>query len=132
MSPTARSLARLRAAGYIACVVERFNSFSKTRVDAFGFGDILAVHPKAWGACLIQATTADNASKRRAKILALPDALRWLQAENGIILDGWAKRGGRGKRKVWTVKSENITWDMFGEKPCPVLRPSVARADPLR
>ncbi|HLE04791.1 MAG TPA: hypothetical protein VI729_09325 [Anaerolineales bacterium] len=117
MSPTARSLARLREAGYIACVVEKFNSFSKTRVDAFGFGDILAIHPVWKGAVLVQATTGDNAAKRRQKILALPDALAWLKAGNWILVHGWAKRGGRGERKVWTVKSEQITADMFGGKP---------------
>ena len=116
MSPTARSLARLRAEGYSACVVEKFNSFSKTRVDAFGFGDILAVHPEWKGAFLIQATTGDNAAARRQKILQLPDALRWLMAENWIILDAWARRGERGKRKLWTVRSEHITGDMFGRQ----------------
>ena len=117
MSPTARSLARLREAGYIVCVVERFNSFSKTRVDAFGFGDILAVHPGRKGAVLIQSTTSDNASKRREKILATPDAVRWLLAGNEIVLHAWGKRGGRGKRKMWTLNSENITADMFGGQP---------------
>lgn len=116
MSPTARSLARLRADGYIVCVVEKFNNFSKTRVDAFGFGDILAVHPERKGAFLIQATTGDNAAARRQKILQLPDALWWLLAKNWIILDAWAKRGDRGKRKVWTVKSEHITGDMFARQ----------------
>jgi hypothetical protein len=44
-SPTPRSLDKLRHEGCAACVVEKWLPAVTQRVDAFGFGDILAVHP---------------------------------------------------------------------------------------
>ena len=42
-SPTARSLAHLRKTCQLVQVVERWNSFTKTRHDLFGIIDILAI-----------------------------------------------------------------------------------------
>ena len=42
-SPTQRSLAALRERGMLAEVVERWNPYTKTRKDLFGFVDIVAV-----------------------------------------------------------------------------------------
>ena len=44
MSPTQRSLAHLKALGYQARVVEKWNPFAKVRQDLFG-GDVLALKP---------------------------------------------------------------------------------------
>jgi hypothetical protein len=55
MSPTARSLAHLKALGYQAKVVEKWNPFAKIRQDLFG-ADILALKPGE-PVLVVQATT---------------------------------------------------------------------------
>src|ERR1700687_2738371 len=66
VSPTQRSLAELRARGYRAQVVERWNPYAKVRVDLFGFIDIVAVgNGETVG---VQATSGDNVSHRIQKI----------------------------------------------------------------
>ena len=43
MTPTQRSLAALRDLGYLVEVVEKWNSFTRTRKDLWGWADLLAV-----------------------------------------------------------------------------------------
>lgn len=107
-TPTQRSLAYLRNAGYIATIVEKWvpatPSGYKGRIitrDAWNFGDILACKVGMPGALLVQTTTGDNASKRVAKIRGIAEAGIWLAAGNQIHVHSWRKRGGRGKRKLW-------------------------------
>lgn len=92
-SPTQRSLAYLRAAGYpLVQVVERWNAFAKVRQDLFGIIDVVAVGPDIVG---VQATSASNVAARVAKITeseALP-ILR--KAGIRVVVHGWAKRKGR-------------------------------------
>lgn len=111
-SPTQRSLAHLKKAGYTVAVVERWNAFTRTRQDLFQFADLLAFHVGV-PVLLVQTTTAGNVSKRRKKILANATAKAWVQAGNEIALHGWALRGPRGKRKTWTVEPEWLTEDQF-------------------
>lgn len=87
-SPTQRSLTKLRHEGYSACVVEKWLAPARRRVDAFGFGDILAVHPAHRCALLVQTTTRDHQADRLAKIYATPDARAWLLAGNRIEVHG--------------------------------------------
>ena len=117
MTPTQRSVAALRADGYHAQVLERWNPYAKVRVDVFGFGDILAFRAGQPGSVLVQTTSGANLAARRTKILGNPFARDWLRAGNWIRLDGWAKRGGRHERKVWTVRKEYLTLDQFTEAP---------------
>jgi hypothetical protein len=42
-SPAQRTLQALRRDGYLAAVAEKWNAFSRTRADLFGFADVLAV-----------------------------------------------------------------------------------------
>lgn len=104
-SPTQRSLKHLRDAGWTACIVEKFNSFCKIRIDAFGFGDLLACKPPGMIA-LVQTTTGTHLAERREKILSLTEHADWKAAGGIIILHGWAKQGPRGKRKRWTLREE--------------------------
>lgn len=46
VSPTARSLQLLRAAGYVCDVVERFVAAARVRKDFLGFADLVACHPQ--------------------------------------------------------------------------------------
>ncbi len=114
MTPTARSLAECRKRGWWACVVERWVAQTRIRVDAFGFGDILALDEQP-GALLIQATTTANAASRVRKIRdqRAKAARAWLGAGNRIAVWGWALRGKAGKRKLWTLKVYDVTFDML-------------------
>ena len=84
------------------------------RIDAFGFGDLLAC--RVLPACefrgpagqiaLIQTTDHSSFSKRKDKLLALPEVAQWKAAGGIVLLHGWGKRGPRGKRKLWTLRQE--------------------------
>lgn len=108
MTPTARTLAYLRNdLGMLAGIVEKWNSYAKIRQDLFGFADLLACSPDR-GIIAVQATSADNVSKRIDKIRAEPRADRWLESTGRIWVIGWSKRGARGKRKLWTPRIVEI------------------------
>ena len=110
MTPTARSLKKLRNESWHAYVVERYISFAKTRIDVAGFGDILAWKNNG-EVMLVQATTGGNVSHRLDKIvhggLSEEDArayLAWKHGGHAVQIHGWAKQGARGKRKLWTCR----------------------------
>ena len=88
-SPTSRSLALLRSQGYVADVVERFNSFTKRRNDFLGIGDIIGLGPDV---VIVQTTSGSNVSARLKKIEASEhiDAIR--KAGVRVIVHGWAKK----------------------------------------
>lgn len=134
MSPTQRSLAYLRAQGYIVAVVEQTVPKTFIKRDLFGFADLLAIKPgklnlaefaSRWELpmpdddelaedppigriILIQVTSSSNVAARRTKIAAEPRASLWKQAGGEIHLHGWSKKGPRGKRKVWSVNVEEM------------------------
>ncbi len=106
MSPTQRSLQHLKALGYYAKVVEKWNPFAKIRQDLFG-ADVLAL--KAGEPVLVvQATTGSNHAARRTKLEAAGFITLWTSA--GAILEiwSWAKQGPRGSRKTWQVRRESL------------------------
>ena len=107
MSPTARSLAHHRALGHEADVVERFIRIPKGRAfrrDLFGFADLLVLDGQP-GSLAVQACITSDQSTRLAKIAVELRAAKWLAAGNRIVVEGWAKRGPRGKRKLWTLSA---------------------------
>ncbi len=106
MTPTQLSLKNLRERGYMAQVVEKWNSFAKRRQDVFGFGDILAVRQALVKTpiLLVQTTTQAHLTERLAKAEQLPGFSFWLLAGGEIEFHGWAKKGPRGKRKTWQVE----------------------------
>ena len=119
--PTQRSLAYLRKEGWMVCVVEKFLPARGTmkfprRIDAFGFGDLLAcrsgmfhrdgvIHPTAQIA-LVQTTDASSFSKHKDKLVTLSEFHNWKAAGGIVVLHGWGKRGARGKKKTWTLREE--------------------------
>lgn len=111
-SPTQRSLKRLRELGYVAQVVERWCPFSRRRIDLWGIVDIMAVHPGA-GVLAVQATSGNggNHAARRDKAMENENLPTILEAGVQFELWSWAKRGPRGKRKLWTLRREPITLD---------------------
>jgi len=105
-SPTSRSLEMLRNDGYVADVIERWIPRAMIRKDWCGFGDILACGDE--NIALIQTTTASNLMARWHKVVANPAAEKWLNAGGEIFVHGWAKRGGRGERKLWQCDVRKI------------------------
>lgn len=102
-SPTQRSLAKLRAEGWLVAVTERWNPFAKIRQDLFGFIDLLAVRGNETLA--VQTTTGPNMAAREIKIRASQAAAIWLESPTRkIVIHGWTQRGPRGKRKLWECR----------------------------
>jgi len=130
-SPTQRTLAECRKRGLIAQVVERWNPHAKVRVDLFGVIDVLAIVPRVetiHGQAIageivgLQACSGTDHAKRRAKILAEPRALAWVEAGGRLELWSWSKRGDRGKQKRWTLRVEVFTRESWEAEIPPAFR----------
>jgi hypothetical protein len=116
MSPTQRTHAYLRKNGMLLANCERKLPATPAgyhgpliTVDLFGIIDTIAINPAIEGDMLwIQSTSGNNHNARILKILgaeATPILLRHVRIE----VWSWAKRGPRGKRKVWTLRREGFT-----------------------
>lgn len=104
-SPTQRSLALLRSENYEPQIVERYNSFSRTRSDLYGWIDILAIHKETGDVLVVQTTSATNVSSRMNKITASEHLSLVRKAGWSIEVHGW-KRGRNGR---YTVRRENLS-----------------------
>ena len=107
-SPTQRSLALLRRRGYTVAIGEKWNPHARIRQDLFGFGDLIACGNRLPPA-LVQCTTGANHAKRKEKILSIEASKAWCESGGAILLMSWAKRGERGRRKLWACREEWIT-----------------------
>lgn len=116
MTPTQRTLARLRNDGYTARVVERWNPWAHIRQDLWGL-DVLAIRSDRRGVLGVQCCAGSSAATRTSKLIAIPEIRIWLQAGNSAEVQAWAKRGARGKRKIWTCRKIEIGLDTAGN-PC--------------
>lgn len=102
ISPTQRSLEKLRDAGYLAEVVERWLTFAKCRKDLWGFVDILAIRD---GEILgVQATSYTNISARVKKITEHENTPIIRKA--GIKIQVW---GFRKKGRFWECKVVDLS-----------------------
>lgn len=108
--PTQRCIETLKELGFQYEVVERWNHYARIRQDLFNVIDIVAVRPGI-GILGIQATSGTNHAKRRAKSIAEPLLRGWLESGGRYEVWSWSKRGERGKRKVWTLRREEIRVD---------------------
>jgi len=104
MSPTQRSLADLRARGYIARTVEYWHAYSKHRIDLWGF-DLAAAKPGEF--LLVQVTTGTNHAARRSKLAGLDSTPVLKQTPIKLLIHSWAKRG-KGKVKRWELREERL------------------------
>jgi hypothetical protein len=115
MSPTQRSLARLRANGWLAQVVEKWIATPGAkkgppgrRIDLFGVIDIVALDDEP-GCLGVQATSTSNQPSRIDKSLDTPALREWLKRGNRFEVWGWAKRKPRGaKRETWKLRRVDI------------------------
>jgi hypothetical protein len=109
VSTAARSLAECRKRGWTAGMVEKWNNAVKIRQDFLGCIDIIALTPD--GILAIQScsgNTGGGHSDHVKKILAEPRAKKWIEAGGRFELWSWAKRGAAGKRKLWTLRVEDV------------------------
>ena len=113
MTPTSRSLKLLRDEGWsLVEKVERKVPGTFITQDLFGFADIICVKDNR--CMLVQTTSGSNLSARINKIAASPQARFWLlPPTRTIVCHGWARRGPRGKRKLWTCRIEEVTQEML-------------------
>jgi hypothetical protein len=88
MTPTQRSLKALRELGYLVEVVEKWNSFTRTRKDLWGWADLLAVRR---GEVLAVQVTAQAVANRVAKVAASETVGRVREAGIRIEIHGWRK-----------------------------------------
>ena len=114
-SPTQRTLKYYRDLHWTCQVVEKWVPIAKKRIDLFGCIDIIAIQQGA-GIIGIQATSGTNQSQRRTKAMAEPELRTWLEAGGRFWVVSWSKKGAAGKRKLWTIRQEEITLeDLDGE-----------------
>src|SRR4051794_35769839 len=104
MTPTARTLVRLRRGGYLPAIVERWIPGANVRSDLWRFGDVLAVHPSKHDFLIVQVTSAGNVASRRSKALMQPELGLWLLAGGRFEIHGWTQRNGR-----WAVRIDEVT-----------------------
>lgn len=109
-SPTARSLAMLRKAGYTANVVEKWIPQTKRRLDLFGGIDIVAIRAGDAGALGVQSTSGDNVSHRLKKMRGIAALKLWLDCGNRLVIHGWSRKRKAGTRKLWTCREEPVTF----------------------
>ena len=100
VSPTARTLKKLRAEGWACDIVERWIGHACIRRDLFGFADVLAITKDQTLA--VQCTTAANLSARLDKIRNSEQAKLWETPDHRRIeVHAWGIRGSTGQRKTW-------------------------------
>ena len=103
MSPTERSLKALRADGWLCQVVEKWNPHSRTRLDLFGFVDILAL--RGGETLAVQATSRSNVSIRANKIAEHENVAAVRKAGWRLEVWGWSKNSaGR-----WDVRVVDLS-----------------------
>ena len=88
MTPTQRSLAYLRDEGYLVEVVEKWNSFTRTRKDLWGWADLLAIRR---GEVLAVQVTSEGVANRVKKVMDSETIARVREAGVRIEVHGWRK-----------------------------------------
>lgn len=114
---TQRSLGSLRENGWSCHIVEKYlpargaMKFPR-RIDAFNFGDILAMRPPMAGLrgsiALVQCCPGASHAEHKDKILSIPEYYIWKKSGGRVFLQSWAKKGPRGERKHWTLREEEL------------------------
>lgn len=104
ISPTARTLQRLRKDGYTAEVVEKTIPRCFIKKDFIGCIDLIAFRK---GEIIgIQATSGSNHAARRTKSLGIPELKLWMEA--GGLFEVWSWSKPKDSRK-WVLRSERLT-----------------------
>ena len=105
-SPTARTLERLRSAGYLSQVVERWNPHARIRQDLYGVIDVLGINEA--DTIGVQATTLSGRSSHLKKMLESPAAATWTTGPNrSLELWCWRKLKNRWRVHRTTFEVDN-------------------------
>ena len=100
MTPTQRSLKALRELGYLVEVVEKWNSFTRTRKDLWVWADLLAIRRGEVLAVGVQ-VTAQAVANRVSKVTDSETIGRVREAGIRIEIHGWRKNAkGRYVQRV--------------------------------
>jgi hypothetical protein len=102
----------LRKDGWLPAVVEKWNPGARVRQDLFGFIDIMALDTLGRPPVGIQVTTTGHMADRLRKMTTAPVGYKlayWLNSGLTVEIWGYAKRGPRGQRKVWTLTRRAVT-----------------------
>jgi len=115
MSPTQRTQQYLRTRGFHVANCEKKLPTTAAgwkgplvTQDLYGFIDTLAVDQMLLLA--VQSTSGSNHAAHVTKCREAP-AFVALSSHLQIEVWSWAKRGPRGKRKLWTLRRESLTSD---------------------
>jgi hypothetical protein len=122
LSPTARSLAWLRARGFTAIRVEHFDARLSIRRDLWG-ADVLAVSPAEGVFLLVQVTTIDNMASRIRKLQGIPEIRAWLATGGRVHVHGWLKRDGRWEPKCTALSAADLSPEVIRRVPRRARRP---------
>jgi hypothetical protein len=107
VTPTGRTVDRLRREGFAAGVVERWLPHTSITIDFLGFADVVAVHPDG-RTLAVQATSAANVSARVKKLQACPAVPVCLSASWTVEVWGWDKRDGRWHVRRVQIRREGL------------------------
>jgi hypothetical protein len=109
MTPTARTMQRLRQLGYLAARVEVYLPAVRRHRDLFGVADVLAVHPRErLPVLLVQATTAGHVPDRLRRLQARPETPLLLRAGLAVEVWGWRKIRDRWRVRIVAVRAEDL------------------------
>lgn len=125
---TQRTLEECRRRGWTPGVVERWKPGMRgkkgekpsmtaygTRVDVFGFGDVLVMDDDDLpGSLMIQSTSKSGVSTRMKKLLRGDPKVRanvekWLRKRNRLAVWGWYKAERRVNGRLWVFEERWIT-----------------------
>lgn len=109
MTPTQRSLAKLRAEGCdLVQVVEKWNPHARIRQDLFGVVDILAIRDGQTIA--IQSTSGTNVNARVTKIAESEAIAHIRKAGWTFHVHGWRKTKPRGQKVAkWDCRVVDVS-----------------------
>lgn len=102
-SPTQLTLRDMRGRGYHAEIVEKYNSFTRTKNDLLGFVDVLCF---GTGEIVgVQTTSYSNLSARLKKIREHENFPIAMAAGMRVIAQGWRKN----KSNRWECREVELT-----------------------
>jgi len=115
--PLQRSKAWLENLGWHVWITETWNTWAHVRQDLYGLHDLVAIRHDStgvWGinACEDNGAVQGHIAKylngyghpKKGHMPANEHLPVWLSAGNKFSIFGWGKRGGRGERKLWTLR----------------------------
>lgn len=114
-SSNQRSSNECRKRGWIPSIVEKFVVQIHHRFDCWGILDLVALSKDFNGIIGIQATDHHRYEEHLTMLKRHPHAKLFVEQGNTLLLWSWAKRGARGKRKMWELKEHDLKPSDFDE-----------------